>query len=184
MRIVTNEGSSLRGINTPIVRTMRRTARDLGVVDLLLKHQRLVLCDRPADAYDLVEEVLLVLGVSNNELLGESPKEGLKMAIYYILNDADKPVPVENVTLWARLLQNMPVGQRRVASNFVGDVRVSTVFLGIDHNFSLSGDPILWETMIFGGPEDGFQRRYTSKADAIVGHAEAMKLVSTPDAKE
>ena len=27
-----------------------------------------------------------------------------------------------------------------------------TVFLGLDHDFLDRGDPILWETMVFGGP--------------------------------
>ena len=34
-------------------------------------------------------------------------------------------------------------------------VFISTVFLGIDHNFNLEGPPLLFETMIFGGIKDG-----------------------------
>ena len=52
---------------------------------------------------------------------------------------------------------------------------VSTVFLGIDHSFG-EGPPILWETMIFDGPHDQFQERYTSKEEAIAGHERAMLL--------
>jgi len=49
-------------------------------------------------------------------------------------------------------------------------ILVSTVFLGIDHNWSDQGPPILWETMVFGGPDDGAQQRYCSKDAALVGH--------------
>ena len=55
-------------------------------------------------------------------------------------------------------------------------VRVSTVFLGIDHNFSGKGKPVLWETMIFGGPYNDWTKRYTSERDARAGHKEAVKL--------
>jgi hypothetical protein len=53
-----------------------------------------------------------------------------------------------------------------------GRVEVSTVFLVVDHNWSGEGPPVLWESMTFGGPADGAQRRYTSRDAAVVGHAE------------
>lgn len=58
-------------------------------------------------------------------------------------------------------------------------VKVSTVFLGLDHNWIASSYPIVWETMIFGGPEsiDERQWRYTSKAEALEGHEFAIQLV-------
>jgi len=51
-----------------------------------------------------------------------------------------------------------------------GDVRVSTVFLALNHNFADVGPPVLWETMIFGGEWDGSQWRYTSKLAALAHH--------------
>ncbi len=42
---------------------------------------------------------------------------------------------------------------RRVAETFVGDVRISTVCLGLDHGFG--GQPEWFETMVFGGSLDG-----------------------------
>jgi len=56
-------------VETPIVRDMRTTARELGIVDALKRHQRRVYASS-AEAYDLVEECLIALGVSNGELLG------------------------------------------------------------------------------------------------------------------
>lgn len=59
-----------------------------------------------------------------------------------------------------------------------GTVRVSTVFLGLDHNF-FGGEPILWETMIFWPEHDlhNWQRRYSSHAAAEQGHKVACRLV-------
>ena len=57
-------------------------------------------------------------------------------------------------------------------------VSVSTIFLGLDHRYHGEGEPILWETMIFGGEHDQFQERYTSKADALAGFAKAVKMVT------
>jgi hypothetical protein len=59
----------------------------------------------------------------------------------------------------------------------IGDVEVSTVFLCIDHNFCGNGDPILWETMIFGGKHDGYCDRYPSRVDALAGHETACEMV-------
>lgn len=53
---------------TPIIRDMQRTAKELGIVSALLEHQRIIY-QKTAEAYDLVETVLIVLGVSNKELL-------------------------------------------------------------------------------------------------------------------
>lgn len=52
-------------------------------------------------------------------------------------------------------------------------IRVSTVFLCIDHSFG-GGRPILWETMIFGGRHNGNQWRYSSLEEAQQGHIEAV----------
>lgn len=54
---------------------------------------------------------------------------------------------------------------------------VSTVFLGMDHNFHGGGAPVLWETMIFGGLLDGWQRRHRSRLEALCGHAAAVATV-------
>ena len=51
------------------------------------------------------------------------------------------------------------------------EVTVSTVFLGHDMRYD-EGEPILWETMVFGGPDDQEYQRYSSKEDALTGHKE------------
>lgn len=50
-------------IETPLIRDMRETARDLGIVQLLVAHQRIVL-DDPSAAHDLIDEALMLLGIT------------------------------------------------------------------------------------------------------------------------
>jgi len=49
------------------------------------------------------------------------------------------------------------------------NVLVSTVFLGVDHNFG-TGRPVLFETMVFGGRWDDWQWRYETIEHARTGH--------------
>lgn len=56
-------------------------------------------------------------------------------------------------------------------------VEVSTVFLGIDHNYG-DGPPILFETMTFRNGQGHDQRRYCSREEAIEGHEEIVKELS------
>lgn len=71
--------------------------------------------------------------------------------------------------------ENKVVKQERV-----GDKIVSTVWLGVDHNFSDEGSPLIFETMIFPILETGpvpvpeFVRRYAFEDEAVEGHAFAV----------
>lgn len=58
---------------------------------------------------------------------------------------------------------------KRVARTELGDVLVSTVWLGLDHSFGM-GLPLIFETMIFGGPHDEWQDRYSTEVEALAGH--------------
>ena len=100
---------------------------------------------------------------------------------YYIL-DERVPVGVPDPLEWAKFFEE--ADRRRVAvTELPGAVRVSTVFLGLDHNWSLEGPPILFETMIFGGPHDEYQERYATWGEAEAGHARAVSLASDPALK-
>jgi hypothetical protein len=48
-------------------------------------------------------------------------------------------------------------------------VEISTVFLGLDHNFG-QGPPLLFESMVFGGEDDGEMVRYSTWEEAETGH--------------
>lgn len=93
---------------------------------------------------------------------------------YYILVGRT-PIAVDMRT-WAVALEkrhlaaNDPwrVGQDQINNH----CNVSTIFLGMDHRFGGDGDPVLFETLVFGGPLAGDMERYTTYADAERGHAE------------
>lgn len=65
---------------------------------------------------------------------------------------------------------------RTVAKTDVGEVHVSTVWLGIDHQFG-QGPPIIFETMVFGGPLNEEQDRYPTEAADIAGHDQMVERV-------
>jgi hypothetical protein len=94
---------------------------------------------------------------------------------HYILDQNSDPVLEPDMTEWGRWLVER-AHERRVAETEIGDVRVSTVFLGLDHSWD-GGDPVLWETMVFGGTHDDYQERYTSRAAAEAGHKRAVFMV-------
>jgi hypothetical protein len=56
------------------------------------------------------------------------------------------PVPCDDLLQWAMRFE---IEERRVRLTRVGPYFVSTVFLGLDHNFSPKGPPLLFETMVF-----------------------------------
>lgn len=85
----------------------------------------------------------------------------------YVLVDG---VPVEepNVHRWARWFEEKR-GESHL-DDYVGKVRISTVFLGVDYRFMDNGPPILWETMVFGGKLDGHTERYSDMGGAYLTH--------------
>lgn len=90
-----------------------------------------------------------------------------------------EPVPCVDVLEWARWYESC---DRQVAlwqRVWRRPVRVSTVFLGIDHNFGGEGLPILFETMVFGGPLDQEQVRYSTWNEAEAGHKAIVKRVKS-----
>jgi ssDNA-binding Zn-finger/Zn-ribbon topoisomerase 1 len=51
------------------------------------------------------------------------------------------------------------------------------VFLGADYS-PVHIEPLLFETMIFGGVFDGYRIQYTTREDALNGHAKAVCLAA------
>lgn len=92
---------------------------------------------------------------------------------HYILDANHRPVEV-SLMEWAHWFET--VGNRIVDFTQINsEVHVSTVFLGIDYGFGHRGPPVLFETMIFGGPLDNDCWRYTSWDDAETGHKAAVR---------
>ena len=90
------------------------------------------------------------------------------MLDHYILKDK---IPVKcGMYEWAIWLNS---ADRRVAFTDMGICSVSTVFLGLNHNFGY-GPPLLFETMVFGVNidelEDTPMKRYSTWEQAEDGH--------------
>jgi hypothetical protein len=92
------------------------------------------------------------------------------MSRHYIL-DGTKPVRCDDLSTWSAWFER---ANRDVAKTVVGGMMVSTVFLGIDHNFLDHGPPVLFETMVFADAEtfddDLGQWRYCTWGEAEEGH--------------
>lgn len=89
--------------------------------------------------------------------------------------DLDAPNGTEELLRWALWLEDP--AHRRVAWTDIGHgAYVSTIFLGIDHNWAAHGPPILFETMVFVPTDIGtdplhhHQDRYCTWDDAVAGH--------------
>ena len=103
----------------------------------------------------------------------------------YVLDANGEPLPIESedVLVWAQWFEHNHKA-RVVAQTQIGPYFVSTVFLGIDMSFMPDGPLVLWETMVFAKEKqhDSFAdldcRRYSSKQEAMEGHAATCLLVS------
>ena len=98
------------------------------------------------------------------------------MGRWYTLDVDNKPVVAASVIEAAEWLDKNPE-RKAVKQEHIGDIFISTVFLGLDHAWN-SDILVLWETMIFGGEHDQYQERYTSYEDALEGHQIALNLVN------
>lgn len=95
--------------------------------------------------------------------------------LYILDSDNRTPVPVDDhdVKTWGEWYEKATRdGTRFVAKSDVGILRVSTVFLGLNHRFGDDGPPLLFETMVFVGKsgEDLNMERYTTWDQALAGH--------------
>lgn len=97
------------------------------------------------------------------------------MSHRYILNGEGKPMLEPDLMTWAQWYQT---AERHVADTNVENVRISTVFLGLDHNYGWPGPPVLYETMIFDAEGEEFDTiRYCTKEEALVGHERQVRKV-------
>ncbi len=103
---------------------------------------------------------------------------------HYKLDENGNPVEMEDFLAWARWIEDH-YDCRVIGKDFINDDKVSTIFLGLDHDVEEGGKPLLWETWIFSS--DGYSegvKRYSSKQEAIDGHAEVVSTVKTIGVKK
>lgn len=95
---------------------------------------------------------------------------------YILAEDGKTPIQVSDSGEWGRWLEGATKA-RRVAETEIGQARVSTVFLGINHAWD-GGPPMLFETMVFGGELDGEQERCSTWEQAEAQHAAMVARVT------
>lgn len=100
----------------------------------------------------------------------------------FVLDADGNPQPERNVLRWARWFDTADE-QRLVAKTFLGSVCVQTDFLGMNLGYAYPV-PLLYETMVFGGVCDQFQRRYATREEAIAGHEETIAAVKQAEDAE
>jgi hypothetical protein len=94
--------------------------------------------------------------------------------MWYILDENDNPIKVgirERSEFFESNRDKIVVS----CTKFDDDIKLSTVFLGLDHNFSGEGGPVLYESLWFGGVHANEMRRYRTKQEALSGHEEMIK---------
>ena|SRR6185436_8176985 len=102
--------------------------------------------------------------------LGDQP------LMYYIL-EGHEVIPVTDVLIWAKWFEKAWPARQVAHTDVTNEIMVSTVFLGLDHSFGFGGPPLLFETMVFGGPMDQEMERYSTWDEAKAGHEEMVQKV-------
>ena len=114
------------------------------------------------------------------EILADHPEWGI-IARTAGLGYYDRSGQPMSLARWMASMEKDPESKIVAHNWFVHDgsiVLVSTVWLGMDHNFfSDSGPPIVFETMVFGLADDEYQERYATEEAALAGHDRALALV-------
>jgi len=85
-----------------------------------------------------------------------------------------RAVVCEDVTEWGEWYAR---ADRCVAETWIDDVRISTVFLAIDHDPFGTGDPVLFETMVFVNEVTHNMKRYFIWEEAEAGYAEMVEQI-------
>lgn len=88
------------------------------------------------------------------------------------------PLPCFDTIEWGRWL-HFNDAARNVGYAETEHYRVCKVFLGIDHNYGMRGDPVLFETLVML-PDDeyGAMERYCSWAEAQAGHERIRSMLA------
>lgn len=109
------------------------------------------------------------------------------MSDHYLYNPARREIRPAGLMEWANSYEartddptarpDVWAGWWRVGYEERDGKKVSTVFLGLNHEWDKSKTPVLYETMIFGLPDVAeWQERYSTIEEAEAGHVAACRV--------
>jgi hypothetical protein len=98
-------------------------------------------------------------------------------SLYY--DRAGKPIDVDK---WAEHFENLDY--KILARDVLDDGKVvSTIWVGLDQSYDEADSPVIFETIIFTDEDwDGdelYMNRYSTEAEALEGHKEAIEVAKT-----
>ena len=99
-----------------------------------------------------------------------------KHELLYILEN-QVPVPTDNLLQWGRWMEDPD--NKLVALTEIDDLRVATVFLGVNNQFN-EGQPFLFESLVFKGEQLDWEydgARYRTWEEAKAGHDAIVELI-------
>lgn len=99
-----------------------------------------------------------------------------RSGLLYILEN-QVSVPTDNLLQWGQWMEDP--NNKQVASTEIDELRVSTVFLGVNNQFN-EGQPFLFETLVFKGEELDWEydgARYRTWSEALAGPDAIVELV-------
>lgn len=102
------------------------------------------------------------------------------MSLYYLLDKNKNPYSVDVLTMGKAFEDDDKIRRVKYTEFEKYYVDISTVFLGINHNYLRNGKPIVFETMIFWSEDqklNQWQERYCTWKQAYYGHNHAVRLV-------
>ncbi len=84
----------------------------------------------------------------------------------YILGDDGIPIQETDYQKWSLWIKTADL---TVARTRIDNCEVSTMFLGVNHGMT-NGPPMLYETLVYGGPLHKETSHYSTKREALEGH--------------
>jgi len=113
------------------------------------------------------------MDITHIEIFGEVKKATVALE-KYILDENHNLIRCNDLKKWGEW--HSDASNRAVAKTTINEVEVSTVFLGVNHNWN-PGPLILFETMVFGGKLDEEQERCSTWDEALLQHKEMVEQV-------
>lgn len=105
----------------------------------------------------------------------------IKQYLRYYKLDKDKNAIPCSLYEWAEQLEEMVNSDnKQVAADTIDGKLISTIWLGLNHNFFYDGDPHIFETMVFTekyGGQEIYCERYSTWQEAEEGHKHAVQWV-------